>query len=95
MNEKENISSRRFIVSGNVQGVFFRASAKKEANRLGVKGYAKNLQSGQVEVLAQGVAEAVEELRIWLYVGSTYSEVDSVVEVDGEIVKQLDAFKVI
>ena len=55
MNEKENISSRRFIVSGNVQGVFFRASAKKEANRLGVKGYAKNLQSGQVEVLAQGV----------------------------------------
>ncbi len=92
MNEKENSSSRRFIVSGKVQGVFFRASTKKEADRLGLKGYAKNLQSGQVEVLAQGSAKATEELRVWLHEGSDYCHVESVVEVDGESVEVLGAF---
>jgi acylphosphatase len=41
-------------VSGQVQGVFFRASARHEAERLGVTGYARNLSDGRLEVLACG-----------------------------------------
>lgn len=93
MNQDKKISSRRFIVSGKVQGVFFRASTKKEADKLGLKGYAKNLQSGQVEVLAQGDLDSIEELRVWLYEGSEYSEVETIVEVDGQIEVILDAFR--
>ena len=95
MEATKNINSRRFIVSGKVQGVFFRASAKKEADRLGLKGYAKNLQSGQVEVLAQGDVDSVEELRVWLGRGSDYSEVESVVEVDSVKNKTLIKFEIL
>ncbi len=56
----------RFLVSGKVQGVFFRASTAREAARLGIRGHAINLPDGRVEVLALGSAAAVEELRRWL-----------------------------
>ena len=100
MNDEKNISSvsiisRRFIVSGKVQGVFFRASTKKVADRFGLKGYAKNLQSGQVEVLAHGDADSIEELRVWLSDGPEFSDVDSVVEVDSGINKILDKFRIL
>lgn len=100
MNDEKNISSesiisRRFIVSGKVQGVFFRASTKKVAEKLGLIGYAKNLQSGQVEILVQGDTVSIEELRVWLSVGPEYSDVESVVEVDSDANKKLDKFRIL
>lgn len=53
-------------VAGRVQGVFFRASAREQAQRLGVSGYAKNLRDGRVEVLMCGEVEATEAFRDWL-----------------------------
>ena len=50
------------IVSGRVQGVYFRANVKNKATQLGLKGYAKNLESGDVEVVAQGDEKKVNEL---------------------------------
>lgn len=50
------------IVSGKVQGVFFRANVRDKALQLGLKGYAKNLQNGNVEVVAQGDEGKVNEL---------------------------------
>jgi len=50
------------IVSGRVQGVFFRANVRNKANELGLKGYAKNLPDGNVEVVAEGDEEKLEEL---------------------------------
>ena len=50
------------IVSGRVQGVFFRANVKDKALQLGLKGYAKNLENGDVEVVAQGNEEKINEL---------------------------------
>jgi acylphosphatase len=68
----------RYIVSGKVQGVFFRASAAREARRLGVKGHAVNLADGRVEVLALGAAAAVEELGRWLHRGPPAARVGTV-----------------
>lgn len=56
----------RFLVSGRVQGVFFRACAQTEAQRLSLRGYARNLADGRVEVLAVGAASAIESLAEWL-----------------------------
>ena len=50
------------IVSGRVQGVFFRANVRNKANELGLKGYAKNLENGDVEVVAEGNEEKIKEL---------------------------------
>jgi acylphosphatase len=56
-------------VTGRVQGVFFRASAQRRAQALGVVGYARNLADGSVEVLAIGPPAALEALRAWLAAG--------------------------
>lgn len=68
----------RCRVSGRVQGVFFRASAREQAVRLGVTGYARNLPDGCVEVLACGEATAVFALREWLRVGPPHASVTNV-----------------
>ena len=69
----------RFLVSGKVQGVFFRASARNEALKLKLRGYAKNLPDGRVEVVACGDAAAVDELEQWLRQGPPAARVDDVV----------------
>ena len=74
--------TRRFVVAGRVQGVFFRASTAQEAARLGVRGHAINLADGRVEVLAAGSAAAVAALHGWLQRGPPAARVDSVTEID-------------
>ena len=59
----------RFLVSGRVQGVFFRASTREQAVQLGLAGHAKNLVDGRVEVLASGRGEALDALEQWLWQG--------------------------
>lgn len=71
---------RRFLVSGEVQGVFFRASTRDVARRLGLGGYAANLPDGRVEVVACGTEDALERLREWLYLGPPQAEVAGVEE---------------
>lgn len=68
----------RFLVSGRVQGVFFRASTAREALRLGIRGYAANLHDGRVEVVAIGAPAAVEELYCWLQRGPPAARVANV-----------------
>ncbi len=68
----------RCFVSGRVQGVFFRASAAKEAQQLGITGYARNLSDGRVEVLACGDADALERFKAWLHRGPSAAEVSAV-----------------
>jgi len=66
------------LVSGRVQGVFFRASAQAEAHRLGVTGWARNRPDGRVEVLACGDPTALEQFREWLGQGPSQARVDGV-----------------
>lgn len=69
---------QKAIVSGKVQGVFYRKSCQTQAYRFSVAGYAKNLPNGDVEVLAIGEATKVEELILWLSKGPPGSRVDQV-----------------
>ena len=69
-------SAARFFVSGKVQGVWFRASTRDEALRLGLQGYARNLDDGRVEVLVAGDAGAIDALAAWLGHGPPLARVD-------------------
>ncbi|MGH8190819.1 MAG: acylphosphatase [Rhodanobacteraceae bacterium] len=68
----------RFLVAGRVQGVFFRASTREQALRLGISGYARNLADGNVEVVACGDDAALAELERWLHQGPPAARVQAV-----------------
>ena len=63
-----------------MQGVWFRDSTRREALRLGICGYAKNLPNGDVEVLAVGQEAALDNLRSWLHEGPPLANVTAVSE---------------
>ena len=71
------MAAARFLVSGKVQGVWFRASTRDEAVRLGLRGSATNLHDGRVEVLAVGDAATIDELEKWLRHGPPLARVDT------------------
>ena len=82
------------IVSGHVQGVGFRWSCREQAEILGLTGEVRNLADGTVEVLAQGRADAVARLIVWLYRGPRWSEVADVRVTDlGPGTLRLDGFR--
>lgn len=63
------------IIRGQVQGVGFRFTAKAEADRLGLTGYAANRPDGSVELVAEGEESFLRELLHWAHGGPDYSEV--------------------
>jgi acylphosphatase len=69
----------RCIVTGRVQGVFFRAATQQRAEALGLTGYARNLLDGSVEVLACGQQAALSQLQDWLWQGPAAARVEHVV----------------
>ena len=66
------------IISGKVQGVFYRISCQEIAQGLGLTGWVKNLPTGQVEVLAQGEKEKIEKLIEWCKKGPPGAKVSEV-----------------
>ena len=68
----------KIIVSGKVQGVYFRAATKKQADKRGIVGYAKNLTDGRVEIKAVAGKTAIDELISWSHKGSLFSKVKDV-----------------
>lgn len=76
------MSAARFIVGGKVQGVWFRASARDQALALGLRGHARNLADGRVEVLAVGTEAAIDELIAWLRQGPPLARVDELERFD-------------
>ena len=87
------VQATRFIISGRVQGVFFRASTREQAQRLGLRGQARNLPDGSVEVLAAGTDEAIQQLEQWLRQGPPSARVDRVERSSTEV-EARDGFSV-
>jgi acylphosphatase len=59
----------RIIVSGRVQGVYFRASARDYARQLGLKGWVRNCSDGSVEALAEGQQTQLQQFITWCHSG--------------------------
>ena len=68
----------RALVSGRVQGVFFRAAAAETAEQAGLAGFVRNLRDGRVEVVFEGDKETIRRLIDWCHQGPTSARVDSV-----------------
>lgn len=75
---------RHFLVSGRVQGVFYRASTVDMARGLGLTGWVRNLSDGGVELVACGDAAKLQELERWLWDGPRHARVERVRAADIE-----------
>ena len=79
---EEGKIGKSIIVSGKVQGVFYRASTVEKARSLGVNGWVKNMPNGDVEINVFGDCEAVAELIVWCNQGPQFARVDLVNAMD-------------
>lgn len=66
------------LISGKVQGVFFRASTVEVARKLSLTGYARNLSDGRVEVIAEGEPQSLQALATWCEKGPPAANVKGV-----------------
>jgi acylphosphatase len=86
--------ARKFLISGEVQGVGFRYFAQRSSARHQVRGYVRNLDDGRVEVHAEGDPKSVEEFRLDLAAGPTHSRVTDVEEIVLEPSGRYSAFRI-
>jgi acylphosphatase len=82
----------RLIVHGAVQGVGFRWATERQAARLGLGGYVRNLPGGEVEIVAEGDAAAVERLIAWAGHGPPAARVEGVDVTDEPPTGEFDGF---
>ncbi len=85
----------RLRIYGRVQGVFFRATAREQAKRLGLTGYVKNEPDGSVTIEAQGPEEKINQFVIWCHNGPPLAEVVRVdIEKNLEPIKEEKNFEI-
>ena len=73
------MKTQHLHIEGRVQGVWFRESMRREAERLGVTGWVRNLPDGSVEAVVQGSVEAVDALLDWSRTGPPMARVERIV----------------
>ncbi len=81
-------------ISGNVQGVFFRDSARQKAEELNLNGWVKNTPDGRVEALFEGPADAIREIIDWCKEGPSQATVEDVEAEREEPAEDLKGFEV-
>lgn len=84
---------RKVVVGGSVQGVFFRATCRQEADARGVGGYATNLPDGRVEAVFEGDEDTVQAMVEWCHHGPDLADVNDV-EVHEEQPQGLSGFDI-
>jgi len=82
------------LLSGQVQGVFFRASTRVKAKNLRISGWVKNLPDGKVEIVAEGEKEKLEELISWARKGPITAKVENIEIEWQEYLGEFDSFEV-
>ena len=88
------MTARIYLVSGRVQGVGYRNFAQKHATALSIKGYARNLDDGSVEVLAMGTKKALNELAGFLRKGPLWGEVRCMDEKEAIVNSNYQTFRI-
>jgi acylphosphatase len=83
------------IVSGRVQGVFFRMETKRAADRLGVKGWVRNLKDGTVEAVFEGDQDQVQAALDWCRQGPPHAAVDDVKVTPHEHTGEFEGFQIV
>jgi len=91
----DGVFCRRFLVSGRVQGVFYRASTRNKAEQLQLYGFVRNLPDGRVEVLACGDDTSLVTLQDWLWQGPPGARVDDVAAEQAKRPVNCTTFKVV
>lgn len=86
--------SDHLLIKGKVQGVFYRATAKKIADKLKITGWIKNTQQGHVEAIVTGTPEALTEFTNWCKQGPDNAVVSEVI-VSHQAEKSFEDFKII
>ncbi|MEW6481507.1 MAG: acylphosphatase [bacterium] len=86
--------SCHLLISGSVQGVFFRANTRDIANSLFLSGWVKNLSDGRVEVWAEGEKEDIERLIEWCKKGPRGAFVSSVEIEYGDFTGEFKGFSI-
>ena len=83
------------VIKGKVQGVFYRASAKDVADEIGVVGWVKNTEVGNVEIMAGGSKEQIEKLIEWCKKGPRRANVTDVLvtEVEEQSLKTFEVLR--
>lgn len=66
------------IISGKVQGVWYRASTKQKADELGIFGWVRNMANGNVEAVFEGEKESLDEMIAWCWIGPARAQVSDV-----------------
>lgn len=82
------------IVSGRVQGVYFRANTQKQAHALGITGTVRNLPSGEVEIIATGNTDQLQALIKWCHKGPLLAKVTAVKVTESRLDDQYSAFEI-
>lgn len=86
--------ARKFLITGNVQGVGYRFFAQRAAARHQVVGYVRNRADGAVEALAEGPPRDVDEFRNDLAAGPQWATVDNVEEINVDPTGNYSSFRI-
>lgn len=78
------MKTQHLQIRGRVQGVWFRESMRREAERLGVAGWVRNHPDGSVEAVVQGTVEAISALLDWARIGPPQARVDHIIQTEAE-----------
>ncbi|MEN8210724.1 MAG: acylphosphatase [Thermodesulfobacteriota bacterium] len=84
----------KVIISGKVQGVFYRAETKKAADKLNIKGYVKNLSDGSVEAVFNADQSKINHMIKWCHKGPAASRVDNILTQRIEQSENFDTFEI-
>ncbi len=91
----DNLITKHLVVSGKVQGVFFRKNAKQRANELNIYGWVKNTNDDKVEILAQGNEQNLKKFIDWCKQGPPKATVENIEVKESVLTQVLKEFSIV